>query len=376
MDGAQNPRDWWDENGDDVLTRHAHVEQKLSQLGDATAALRAMRSQVGLSRDWLRSIERVPGGGLRSSQDMLDPIFFARIASTALAVRHALTNAGLLEVPSVAAPPSGAATAAVEGAATVADDQAAERAAFNAQVERVFDTAEEWTGGGIGDVVDRFGLGSEVDDGLGWFVVGQLWGTVTSPFQTYQSHKFSHMALDAWERFQDAHGADLSTMSSAFHDAELALEDLGRALDGARLDDPTSTLGGQAASDLRALSDEYARLTEWGAPPGVEGMDLEGSALASEPPGLDEVDLDGVDLGVEDDGFWELDETGELVGAADGTDTLSGADTHAGPTVSTPDPGAPSPPVESPLEVLSRNGNKTTYRKVVRGVTLEFTLTN
>jgi hypothetical protein len=40
------------------------------------------------------------------------------------------------------------------------------------------------------------------------------------------------------------------------------------------------------------------------------------------------------------------------------------------------EPGAPAAPTDQPLQVLKREGRRTTYRTVKRGVTLEFTLTD
>lgn len=271
--GAQDPVAWWDEHGPEVRDRWGHVEQKLDQLGLVTAALRRLDGQLSQLRDWLAGLRLGPDG-LRDIRVLLDPTFFVRLAAAGLFLRHELTNLDLLGGSS--ATPSAAGASGPAAPVDTTDVQAAERAAFAEQVAQILDAGSPWAGGAFADVMQQFGVVGKIERGLGWFVAGELWDLITSPYQTYQEHKFTHLGFDALEEFMDQYGSDLDEMSRAFQDAVNALDRVDRALDGARLDSPASTLGGQAAQDLRSVADEYTRIRDAvPQPPTPEGDDFE-----------------------------------------------------------------------------------------------------
>ena len=85
--------------------------------------------------------------------------------------------------------------------------------------------------GDLGNFVDQFGVTNEFHDSNAAEILGgELWSLISSPFETYQRHKFTHEALSVYETFLENHGDHLGDMSHALDDGYRALERLERAL--------------------------------------------------------------------------------------------------------------------------------------------------
>ncbi|HLG01678.1 MAG TPA: hypothetical protein VI916_14505 [Acidimicrobiia bacterium] len=134
----------------------------------------------------------------------------------------------------------------------------------------ITDTQADLTAaGGLEGVIDEFGMTGGFRDGLGWgpatnlvlgmgdAMAGELWLWLTSPFESSQRWMFTDDALDVLENLLTTHADDLLAMGAALTDAVHALEAAQQALDQAHLDDPRSALGGQGATDLEGVIDDY-----------------------------------------------------------------------------------------------------------------------
>lgn len=124
----------------------------------------------------------------------------------------------------------------------------------------------------IADFSKSFGVVGRYEDSMnaGTFMAGELWHLVTSPFKTVGEHYYTHEALDAQERFMEAHGTDLQAMADAAQKAVDALEAMQRAIDHGHLDDPKAMLGGKGATQLRSVIDEMRQALD-GASDGFKG---------------------------------------------------------------------------------------------------------
>jgi hypothetical protein len=109
--------------------------------------------------------------------------------------------------------------------------------------------------GAVGSVdayVKQFGIAG---DSLG----GHLWDFLTAPIESTTGLWTSLEGVDAMQEFLESHESDLVDLGPALADAIGALEQLMIAANGARLHDPTSTLGGDGQRELQQALDDLRR---------------------------------------------------------------------------------------------------------------------
>ena len=82
-------------------------------------------------------------------------------------------------------------------------------------------------------------------------MLSETWALFTSPFETYQRHKFTHMAFSLYGDLLEDHGDDLLQLRTDLREALSSLQELINALNSAGVGSDTSTLGGGAEKDLK-----------------------------------------------------------------------------------------------------------------------------
>jgi hypothetical protein len=278
---------WKQDHLQDLVERQAHISQKLAQLGRIRTTLGDMATRIPQMQAWLESMQKGPDGSIKGPVDLFNPEIFIRMGSIAVFIRTVFASL-------LAAGSEGAQTTSTGAGA---DDGRAAQAAFAGQAAGVLDAAGPLgTQVDLSSFVDQFGVTNKLrEDGLGWTMLSELWALLTSPFETYQRHKFSHMALDLYEDLLQDHGDDLLELGTSLRSALSALQQLQNALNIAGVEDATSTLGGGAETELR----EVLRLMEqtYEAAGGTGPTLAELREMATQPPDFIDVSLDSMVAG-------------------------------------------------------------------------------
>jgi hypothetical protein len=266
---------WRQDHVETLVDKQAHLNQKLEQLSRIRAVLEDMQTKLPQMRTWLETLRQ---GDLL---DTFNPEIFVRMGSIAVYVRSSF--ASLLS-----------AGQGQQATATPGDNTAAQQA-FAAQAFGVYDAA-----GGLGthvklsDFTNQFGVTDKFDtdswdSGVTSAMASEAWSLFTSPFTTYQRHKFTWRALDLTEELMTTHRSNFEEMAAALNGALTSLDRLSNVLTVGGVGHETSALGQGGVTALTGALDALEGAYDSAGGEGPSAAELR--ALALPPTEFVDIDL-------------------------------------------------------------------------------------